>query len=520
MSCNALQVTKTADDPTVGLGQAIGFTITVTNGGAQPAENVVVQDELGTQTQWTVDNTEACSIVDGLMTCTFASIPAQGSVTVHVTGTSTQAMCDTNPIILNEASATTPTYPGTVTGTATVSIECGALEPDLTITKVAENVAVYLNEATPNDTARFTITVSNAGTATATNVMLTDPLPQSESGDYANPNPGNLPDLLVWGIDSGGNGSNCSIANQTLTCNFGSLEPNATRSVTISAPTTLTAFTNATQTYNIRSPQLIINTATVSAANENSPSNNSDTDQVDVFFPSGLETPTCYNPVLFYENKFDGNEFGTATWSNDHLTTSPEQPGYVTETFLGEYGNEQLNFGFTAPNLTAVDEAHNFVKITFDLYILRSWDGTNPNLPGPDYWRMDLLGVNGQNQISLLDYTFSNWNDNPPIIEGSNQSYPFPASWGLVTPARTDAKAINSMYYTYSNMVRTSTYQISYYMPRSIDPVNIGFSGAGLQALRDESWGIDNMSVEVCTLKPLLTLTSKYYFPLIISPEQ
>jgi len=348
-------------------------------------------------------------------------------------------------------------------------------------------------------------------------VVLTDPLPQPESGDFANPNPSNLPDLLAWGIDSGGNGSSCSIANQTLTCNFGTLDVNATRTVTVSAPVTLAAFTNATQVYGIRSPQLIINTATVAAANETPTSNNTDTDQVDVFFPSSYETPTCYSPVEIYSNDFNGSEAGIATWGNNRLTTSPAMTGYTQETFLGEYGNEQLNFGFTAPDITAVDEAHNFVKVTFDLYILRSWDGNNQSLPGADYWRMHLLDSNGQTQTPLLDYTFSNWNDDPQIIEGSKQSYPLPASWNLNNKdARTGAKAINTMYYTFSNIVRTSTYEISYFMPRSTDPVNLGLSGAGLQSINDESWGIDNMKVEVCVLDPLLTLTNKYYIPIII----
>jgi len=512
LSCNPLQVTKVAEDDTVGVGSPITFIITVSNGGSQAAQNVVLQDELGELTQWTVDNA-ACQIDGGLMTCNFGEIPANSSVEVRVTGTSTQAMCE-SPIIVNEASAVSSSYTGTATGTATVNLQCGTLEPDLRLTKTAETVAVYLNEATPTGAARFTITVNNAGTAPATTVVLTDPLPQPESGDFANPNPSNLPDLLAWSIDSGGNGSSCAIANQTLTCNFGTLDVNATRTVTVSAPVTLAAFTNATQVYGIRSPQLIINTATVAAANETPTSNNSDTDQVDVFFPSSYETPTCYSPVLFYENKFDGNEFGTATWANNRLTTSPAMAGYTQETFLGEYGNEQLNFGFTAPDITAVDEAHNFVKVTFDLYILRSWDGQANALYGSDLWRMLMIGAN-QEQSLLLEYSFSNFNDTPDQIENSRQSYPFPYQWNLTTEGRSGAKAINALSYEFRGVVRNTTYEISYYLPRTVDPVSLGFSASGLQVIDDESWGIDNMKVEMCVLDPQLIMTSKLYIPLI-----
>ena len=60
---------------------------------------------------------------------------------------------------------------------------------------------------------------------------------------------------------------------------------------------------------------------------------------------------------------------------------------------------------------------HTTATVAFDLYILKSWDGNNPNY-GPDRWSLRVRG--GE---TLLDTTFSN-NPKTGRYDLSLQDYP------------------------------------------------------------------------------------------------
>jgi uncharacterized repeat protein (TIGR01451 family) len=125
-------------------------------------------------------------------------------------------------------------------------------------------------QANAGDNISFTMNVKNIGNTTATNVMLTDNLPNSS---------------LNWSITTQPAGDPCSITgaagSQVLSCNFGSLAVDAEREVTISSPTT-SASCGAKP-----------NTVTVSSTGDIDTSNNSDTGQVTVSCPdvSVVKTP-------------------------------------------------------------------------------------------------------------------------------------------------------------------------------------------------------------------------------------
>jgi uncharacterized repeat protein (TIGR01451 family) len=116
--------------------------------------------------------------------------------------------------------------------------------PALSITKTADATPV-----SAGSTVGFSITVSNsgaAGTATATDVTLNDPLPSGSGID--------------WSISPayGGPGScaiNGSVGSQVLACTFGNLAPGASVSVHISSGTSSTCDVT------------LKNTATASATN-------------------------------------------------------------------------------------------------------------------------------------------------------------------------------------------------------------------------------------------------------------
>jgi uncharacterized repeat protein (TIGR01451 family) len=136
-------------------------------------------------------------------------------------------------------------------------VSCGTA--DVKVVKTAANGSINAGE-----TASFSIVVTSIGSATATNVTLTDTLPSG----------------LTWSL-GGANAAACSISSGTLTCNFGSLAPSDSRTVTLSA---VTSASNC---------GTINNTAVVSATNDSNSANNSSSASITVNCkPSAQITPT------------------------------------------------------------------------------------------------------------------------------------------------------------------------------------------------------------------------------------
>ena len=116
------------------------------------------------------------------------------------------------------------------------------------------------------------------------------------------------------------------------------------------------------------------------------------------------------------------------------------------ERFLGEFGGPPVGRpGDPDWNRTRVDQtvilalknlgAHTRAAVSFDLYILKSWDG-NSRQPGPDQFMARVSGG-----PVLLDATFSN---NPNVrYDGSYQSYPGSSSEAASNQPQTRATAID-----------------------------------------------------------------------------
>lgn len=76
------------------------------------------------------------------------------------------------------------------------------------------------------------------------------------------------------------------------------------------------------------------------------------------------------------------NDFQTAgsypEWDNNTVTTAPNN----STKFLGRFEKGTVNLSFD--NLPA----HTEIILSFDLYIIQSWDGNGEMLNGPDYWSL------------------------------------------------------------------------------------------------------------------------------------
>ncbi|MHC1766694.1 MAG: hypothetical protein AB9869_20710 [Verrucomicrobiia bacterium] len=163
-------------------------------------------------------------------------------------------------------------------------------------------------------------------------------------------------------------------------------------------------------------------------------------------------------------------------WSSQQTDLTPAG----NRRFLGQFGNDTVSLSLR--NLPA----HQAVTIGFDLFVIQSWD-SDGNGGGPDVW--DLRVTSGP---ALLHTTFSN-TGGPEGFRNNHQAFPgnFPDE---VHPARSGALENNSLGY---GIYGDAVYHLTFTFPHTADAVTLNFSGQGLQSLGDESWGLDNVRVDL-----------------------
>src|SRR5262249_51226700 len=127
---------------------------------------------------------------------------------------------------------------------------------------------------------------------------------------------------------------------------------------------------------------------------------------------------------------------------------------------------------------------HKTVALEFDLYILKSWDGNNPNY-GPDRW-----SLRGRGGPSLLDTSFSN-NFKKGDWDVSLQDYPAAGS-----APQSGRAAANTLGYKFFG---DSVYHLTFRFPHAGESIALDFSSSLFEGkgLGDESWGLDNVRVNV-----------------------
>ncbi len=220
-----LKVVKTPDNGTFTIGSQVSFTIVVSNpavAGSASATNVQLTDSLPTNggLTWTTATTSqgACSVTNNVLSCSLGTIAPQGSVTVTVSSPTTtpNAACQSQPNPYANATAD-----GGLTATDSGSLTCTPPAAQLKVVKTPDN-----GTFTMGSQVSFTIVVSNpavAGSASATNVQLTDSLPTNGG--------------LTWTTATTSQGA-CSVTNNVLSCSLGTIAPQGSVTVTVSSPTT------------------------------------------------------------------------------------------------------------------------------------------------------------------------------------------------------------------------------------------------------------------------------------------
>jgi len=193
----------------------------------------------------------------------------------------------------------------------------------------------------------------------------------------------------------------------------------------------------------------------------------------------------------------------TITWSKPIVSQTPQND----VPFNGPYSREEVE--------VVIDrlEPHEFIEISFDLLILRAWDGSvpinersngRPPSLGPDFFRLGL-----DDGRTLLYTTFSNNPDERFRRESLSQNYPSPVAGDLWEP-QAGAIAKNDLGYTYpwapplEEVPMDATYRLRFVVPHRERRLVLQMAGMNLQDLIDESWGVSNLSVRPLDAAKLL----------------
>jgi uncharacterized repeat protein (TIGR01451 family) len=213
-----LALTKTVSDSAPNVGDTITFTVTLSNNGPDPATNLTVQDLLpagltfvsATPSQGNYNSTTGVWTVGTVTTATPQTLTIQAAVVSPNPQTNTAAISHSDQFDPNAANNS-----ASVTETPQQS--------DLALAKTVDNRSPSVGQ-----TITFTITLSNAGPTTATNVTVQDLLPAGLTFVSATPSQGTYDSTTgVWTV-----GTVTTATPQTLTIHA---------TVATSAPKTNTA---------------------------------------------------------------------------------------------------------------------------------------------------------------------------------------------------------------------------------------------------------------------------------------
>ncbi len=320
-----LMLTKSVDNAVPNIGEAVMFTITVSNAGPDTATNVGVSDIVPVG-YTNISNVSDGGVVNGNnVSWSIASVASGASVQVSFTAEVVAPTGVTNEYVNTaQISASDQSDPDSTPNNddgdqseddednASVSPGGDLGEADLMLTKSVDNAVPNIGEA-----VMFTITVSNAGPDTATNVGVSDIVPVG----YTN----------ISNVSDGGvvNGNNVSWSIASVASGA---------SVQVSFTAEVVAPTGVTNEY--------VNTAQISASDQSDPDstpNNDDGDQSE-----DDEDNAFVNPQVDPTGYFYCEDTGQIL-SGGMVSFSSPNGGSTIDTLNGINGVYQTDFVAPAP---------------------------------------------------------------------------------------------------------------------------------------------------------------------------
>ncbi|MFQ5517370.1 MAG: DUF11 domain-containing protein, partial [Acidimicrobiia bacterium] len=209
-----LSLSKVASDPSPLEGDTITYTITILNTGPDAATAVTVTDLLPSGVSYVSALPSQGSYVSGTGVWTVGSLASPSSATLVLTVTVDSGTGGTTITNTAEVSASDQADPDSTPNngigseddqdSAAITVQSA----DLSLTKIVDN-------ATPAEgaTIAYTVTVSNAGPDTATNVTVTDLLPTGVTYVSDLPSQGSyVSGSGVWTVGSITSGGSATLA--------------------------------------------------------------------------------------------------------------------------------------------------------------------------------------------------------------------------------------------------------------------------------------------------------------------
>ncbi len=251
-----LAVTKTDSADPVVAGNQLTYTIVVTNNGPSQATNVSLTDTLPTGvtfvsgTSSTGATVSAAGLASGLSLGTLDSgATATVTVLVGVNGDTRTTLTNTAVVSATETDSNTANNTATATTTVNANVDVAVVKTDSSDPVVAGGTLTY------------TITVTNNGPSTATNVVVTDPLPTG----------------LTFTSGTATNSGTVTNAANVVTATIPTLASGASATITVITAVSSTATGTLT------------NTATVDTTeNDTVPSNDTSTQSTAIAVPTSI----------------------------------------------------------------------------------------------------------------------------------------------------------------------------------------------------------------------------------------
>ncbi len=396
---------------------------------------------------------------------TTSGLPATLSAEI-ISGTAVSYGWDFGDGITGTGQTVTHTYASAGIYTATVFasnlVSQQSAETQVTVNNPGLNITVTISESPVILGAEFVsqITVTNMTALDLSNLILLNPT---------------IPELQFEAASSG-----CAAASSLITCTLGNLAGNSS------------VFLEITQTVAITAGDHLSSQFTVTGQTPSSEAVSTTQDVVIHTVPY----------LMWYENDFEngvGNE-----WCLPETSTTPTNRNY-----LGEQGN--ITNCLTLTSLPA----HTKVQVDFDLFIIRSWQGSQQT-----WLRYFPFKTNGMtiantdanewlvlaNDQTLMHTTFSNY---------ANLNQAYPGSYPVAQyPGRTGAAEVNTLGYTYQSTPLDSVYRIRLTFDHVEEDLVLEFLAKGLVPISGASWGLDNVRVIFSAGADLQPY--KIYLPLIL----
>ena len=201
-----LSITKTDGQTSTTPGSAIAYTITVTNNGPLTVNSVTVNDTVPAAILSPVFTPSTGSYNNGTGAWTGLNLAAGQSITLTMNGTIAASATGT---LTNTATVVPPTgitdpVPGNDSATDTTTLTSTA---DLKLTKTVD-----VPNPPVGSTIKYTVTVTNSGPSSATNVAVQDLLPAGVTFTAATPSQGTYNNSTgLWTVGTIANGSSATL---------------------------------------------------------------------------------------------------------------------------------------------------------------------------------------------------------------------------------------------------------------------------------------------------------------------